>query len=503
MTIRGRLLQLLVPLLIGFITLISVFFYYNWNNEMMNSYVAYLKSVVTLTAQMVDAEEIARLADQNLENSERQSIYKHYQNIFENIQENLPSINIYVVQLEPVKKGELLLLDQPQSPINRRVEALEKTIFREKILLDFPQGKAGSVPESFYDLVDPEEHLAFKSKTSVVTPVHINPLNGERVMTAYAPILDKNHHVVALVAADANLNFIDRKLNQALALIVSGAAITTLLVITSVFLVANNLSKPVQKLKNAALAIAAGDYSESIQVQGPQEIVDLANTLNTMSECLDENLIRLKEASAARERMYGEYECSLLLQHQMLQKVVSDFKNPHLNLHHLKVSSSREIQGLMLNIDENPGKLSLTLVENSRKGFKNLYDLATAKYLSLDRLLQYVKIDFTDNYQDVCSSAQRMPIPFLWKIQEKNLYKISSQKMEYSYKDLIFIFNSALFECFENEVYLEKWLSKFLKHFSSESFPFFLTMLNNEINFLAKKKRLSQELHLICIQKEN
>lgn len=499
MTIRGRLLQLLLPLLIGFITLISTFFYYNWNQEMMNSYVSHLKSVVTLTAKMINAEEVAQLT-QSPNPIDQSIIYKNFHETFELIQENLPSINIYIVKLEPVKKGELLLLDQPQSSINKRAETQDKNLFREKIVVDFPEGKAGSIPESFYDLVDPEEQLAYRTKTSVVTPVHLNPLNGERVMTAYAPVLDKQNNVVALIAADANLNLIDKKLNQSLTLIVCGAALTTFLVITSVFFVANNISKPVQKLKNAALAIAAGDYSESVKVQGPKEIAELANTLNTMSECLDENLLRLKEVSAARERMYGEYECSILLQHQMLQKVIEEFKNPSLNVHHLKVVSSREVQGLLLKIEEND-HLKMTLLENSKREFKDLYHLATKKYLPQSELEHYVCLEFSPDLKTVLANSHRLTLPFIWKASEKTLFKITPPGHLFEAKDLIFIMSSSLIQCFEDEIYLEKWLSKFLRHFSSEGFPFFLTMLNNELSFIAKKKHLDYELHLICIQK--
>ena len=43
-----------------------------------------------------------------------------------------------------------------------------------------------------------------------------------------------------------------------------------------------------------------------------------------MSECLLENINRLTDNSLLRERMYGEYECSMLLQHMMLQKNIDD-----------------------------------------------------------------------------------------------------------------------------------------------------------------------------------
>ena len=100
-----------------------------------------------------------------------------------------------------------------------------------------------------------------------------------------------------------------------------------LLVVGIVFIIADHISKPVRQLNRAALEIAAGDYEANIRVEGPKEIMELAHTLNTMSQCLVEHMSRLKESSLIRERMYGEYECSLLLQYYMLQHVIEDFSH--------------------------------------------------------------------------------------------------------------------------------------------------------------------------------
>ncbi len=95
---------------------------------------------------------------------------------------------------------------------------------------------------------------------------------------------------IALVSMLLAYNWVGEAANKhlpvSLLLIVVFAALTILLMVASLFIVANKIARPVQKLNNSALAIAAGQYGESIQVKGPKEIVELANTLNTMSECL-------------------------------------------------------------------------------------------------------------------------------------------------------------------------------------------------------------------------
>jgi HAMP domain-containing protein len=152
-----------------------------------------------------------------------------------------------------------------------------------------------------------------------------------------------------------------------------GSFMTFLLVIGTVFIIADRISKPVRQLNRAALAIAAGNYEANIQVEGPKEIMELAHTLNTMGQCLVEHISRLKESSLIRERMYGEYECSLLLQYYMLQKVIEDFSNPHLSVRLVSIPQSPLQKGLFLKMDRlSESELTLTLFESQEQGFAGL-----------------------------------------------------------------------------------------------------------------------------------
>src|SRR3990167_5144936 len=180
---------------------------------------------------------------------------------------------------------------------NKPLEPELKSVQRELGITDFYFIPAGS-PE--IDSISKEVHI---------TPIY-QDIDGKR-MTGYAPILDPSGHFTGLVAADIHVDLIDQKFHESLYLIFFSAGLTLLIMVGMLYVIANRISRPVQKLNNSALAIAAGQYGESIQVSGPREIAELANTLNTMSECLHENINRLKENSLLRERMYGEYECSM------------------------------------------------------------------------------------------------------------------------------------------------------------------------------------------------
>ena len=146
-----------------------------------------------------------------------------------------------------------------------------------------------------------------------------------------------------------------------------GFFITLLLITVTVFVIADRISKPVRQLNQAAMEIAAGDYEANIEVKGPKEIVELAHTLNTMSECLVEHMSRLRESSVVRERMYGEYECALLLQHYMLQKVIEEFHHASLRMVLISVPLSPLQKGLFLKTDSSRfGRFNFNIIRGLR-----------------------------------------------------------------------------------------------------------------------------------------
>ena len=192
------------------------------------------------------------------------------------------------------------------------------------------------------------------------------------------PILDAQESVIGVVAADASVKIIDKKLHEGLWMIALSSGMTILIITTILFIIANKIAHPVQKLNNSALAIAGGGYGQQIQVKGPKEIVELSNTLSTMSECLYENINRLKENSLLKEKMYGEYECALFLQNHMLQKVIDECDTDAIGLKAISFFS-RNPRGLLLDLPETEDQeqILIHLVEAKDKGFEEMYQLLT------------------------------------------------------------------------------------------------------------------------------
>lgn len=285
-----------------------------------------------------------------------------------------------------------------------------------------------------------------------------------------------------------------------------GTCLTLLLVIGAVFILADRISKPVRQLNQAALEIAAGDYEANIHVNGPKEITELAHTLNTMSECLVEHMSRLKESSLIRERMYGEYECALLLQHYMLNQVIKDFNHSHINLRLISLPSSPLQKGLFLLIQHpHPSDMTLTLFEAEEGGFPGLFQLNQYTYLSKEDLKEkvYIQCQFIDQYRLLRYHHHTLFPPLVWSIQSQQFVKEESKEIPLQNRDLVFLYNSSLIEHFETEELIERWFAKVLRHFAQDGLDTIQVMLTHELTFLAKKQHIKHNFKIIGLQIKN
>lgn len=286
-------------------------------------------------------------------------------------------------------------------------------------------------------------------------------------------------------------------------ILLAGSCITLLLVIGTVFIIADRISKPVRQLNQAALEIAAGDYEANIRVEGPKEIVELAQTLNTMSQCLVEHMSRLRESSLIRERMYGEYECALLLQHYMLQKVIEDFHHSHIRMRLISIPLSPLQKGLFLTIDRSPSNdLTLTLLEAQDQGFPGLFQLNQWAHLPKGELRNkaFIECQFVDHYKVLRYHHHSLFPPLVWSIKSQQFIKGDHQQIPLQNRDMVFLYSSSLIEQFETKQAIEAWLARVLRHFAEDGLDTIHTMLTNELTFLAKKLHAKRNFKIIALQ---
>ncbi len=307
-----------------------------------------------------------------------------------------------------------------------------------------------------------------------------------------------SYHLMGIMNAKLTPDLIETKVRGGLFLIFGSAIFTIIANVSALFWIANRLSRPVQKLNNSALAIAAGQYGESIQVKGPKEIAELANTLNTMSECLHENINRLKENSLLREQMYGEYECSRLLAHLMLQKNIEDCRSDAFAVKPI-IAFSESPKGLLLDFPKSghPHLFHIHMAEAEEAGIEGMYQLLIrSKEAKENRVRNFLTL----NRSQSTIQWDGPQIPLAWSLQEECWIEGSGKKMQVEVGDFFFLFNEGFARFYRTPQKISDFLARVLKIFAQDGLETISAMLQKEIGFALRRKDLEEDLHLLCFQ---
>lgn len=297
---------------------------------------------------------------------------------------------------------------------------------------------------------------------------------------------------------------IDQVFVQQLSLTIFGAAILLIIAAGSLYWIAGRISKPIQKMNNSALAIAAGHYGESVQVKGPKELQELANTLNTMSQCLLENINRLKENACQQEKMIGEAECARILQHLMLQKNIDDCSSEFISIKAITFSSITP-RGLRIDfpISGSPNLVHVHVAEAKSRGLDGIYQLLTQYKPWKEqppKKIVFPSLRLTFNCENtVLIQSAGFAEPLHWSLTNEALKEIHGT-CTVEAGDLILIINQGFYSFFNNVSKRLDLVERVFKYFAQDGLETILAMLQKEITFAIKRKELIEDLHLICIQ---
>lgn len=115
-------------------------------------------------------------------------------------------------------------------------------------------------------------------------------LNGEKELVLYWKEINPENQL------DSELyNYFRRNIYQA---IIFSALIVIILVIIISFILSKKITRPLIKLKNAALDVAQGNYKQNITSKGDDELSELVNAFNLMTEKLVK-LEKIRKESAS------------------------------------------------------------------------------------------------------------------------------------------------------------------------------------------------------------
>ncbi len=317
----------------------------------------------------------------------------------------------------------------------------------------------------------------------------------ERKARALAP-LNQESDPLLYIALEASLEEISEKMavNSTLIFFCVGSSLFLLAIF--IYFFGKKVADPIQKLNSSALTIAAGQYGEKISLKGPLEISELANTLNVMSECLNENMNRLKENSLQKEKWHGEYECSLLLQKLMLEKATKGCSSDTVVVEALSFYSD-EPKGFVLDILQREKKLYIQIAEAKQAGFREIYDLLTQYKLAEENsFTNFLRSKIEISLEEPFIPTTFFHHPILWSRKyQKTIEKREKYKLNPG--DYLFLGNMTLLRL-KND--LSDVIEQVLKHFSEEGFETVVKMMKKKISFWIRKEGLEEDIHLICLQ---
>lgn len=127
-----------------------------------------------------------------------------------------------------------------------------------------------------------------------------NPATGERIMAVSSPLIYTNGEVIGILRYVTSLRNVDRQIMVfSLAVTMVGLAILLIVYISGKYYI-KSILVPVSEITSMAKRIAAGCYGVQIQKQFDDEIGELADTINDMSNKIGQS-----------ERMQSEFVSSV------------------------------------------------------------------------------------------------------------------------------------------------------------------------------------------------
>ncbi|MCI6730062.1 MAG: ATP-binding protein [Clostridiales bacterium] len=116
-----------------------------------------------------------------------------------------------------------------------------------------------------------------------------DPATGERIMAVSSPMIYRNGEVIGVLRYVTSMKLVDRQLAFAALIALGAGALFVLVVIISSSFYIRSILEPVAEITATAKRIAGGSYGVQIKSQYDDEIGELAQTINDMSNKINQN----------------------------------------------------------------------------------------------------------------------------------------------------------------------------------------------------------------------
>lgn len=116
-----------------------------------------------------------------------------------------------------------------------------------------------------------------------------DPATGERIMAVSSPMIYSNGEVIGVLRYVTSMKIVDRQLMFVALLALAAGALFILVVVMSSNFYIRSILEPVAEITATAKRIAGGSYGVQIKSQYDDEIGELAETINDMSNKINQN----------------------------------------------------------------------------------------------------------------------------------------------------------------------------------------------------------------------
>lgn len=172
---------------------------------------------------------------------------------------------------------------------------------------------------------------------------------GENVLSLSYPLLSANQQV-GIIRLTSSMDKVNKRVNDDAFWYILFGIIVTLAALVVSFFAASSFIKPINDLIKVSEKLASGDYSAKAEVKGNNEITELANTLNNLSE----NIIK-------REDMKNEFISSV--SHE-LRTPLTSIKGWAITLQAPEIQKNEDMMSQGLKIIEDEGDRLSMMVED-------------------------------------------------------------------------------------------------------------------------------------------
>lgn len=244
----------------------------------------FLASAAALLRLEPDRGRLERIADVDGYYSESHPFYQRYRQVLIQLRA-LAGLTYYYTQVYLGQRRIYYVLDGSEGDSHS------------------PPGASDELPAATVDGVERVQHLA-EPYVSAIQQWEQWGL----VKVSYSPIVDRDGHVVAMAGADVDITIIRTKTRQALFVVILIGLGSFLITLWVSLLVARALTRPIARLKDAALWIAAGYYDTPVVQPTVTELRGIAANLATLGKRLADAERRAREQQEllAEERRRGQ-----------------------------------------------------------------------------------------------------------------------------------------------------------------------------------------------------